>query len=256
MADHFTSRMALRYPDYRDRRWDQDMDETIAKLEGANPIGALAVTVTATERSAGSSTRRVDVAAGAYRKADGTLGSYAGVAAYTLSADGTWRLYLDSAGALQADSIGYPGGGGGAPSAAFHTRLATVTAAGGFVAGIVDDRVATGESGVNLNTVYLALAGGTFADGSGVVVVEPGTTNGVKLGAGTTSKLGLWGAAPIAQRASANQVALTDSTGGTPGTTLATISDAATADAVASLARLLNQLRADLVAIGAIKGSA
>jgi hypothetical protein len=70
---------------------------------------------------------------------------------------------------------------------------------------------------------------------------------------------------PHVQLAGANQAALTDSTGGTASTTLAAITAGAgytqadmvaAKNAIASLARLTNQIRSDLVALGLLKGSA
>ena len=162
-------------------------------------------------------------------------------------------------------------------------------------------------------------AGGTFTDSASTVLLHTGTTHGVKLAAYNTELLGFHGATPSVQSASANQAAIgtyatttltdstggtptttlalmtniatvTDSTGGTASTTLAAISDTATKNAVASIAAqtnaqailniryinahsslaaqvnnvvadlatiktLVNQLRADLVAKGIIKGS-
>lgn len=73
----------------------------------------------------------------------------------------------------------------------------------------------------------------------------------------------LFGTVAPAVPAGANQAALTDSTGGTPSFTLAAVGNTSTGDQsavinadIASLARLVNQLRADLVSEGVIKGSA
>lgn len=87
-----------------------------------------------------------------------------------------------------------------------------------------------------------------------------GTSTGTKHGTAVTQKQSWWNATPSVQPASANQAALTDSTTGTPSTTLADVTATPTQTLVnnnfASLARLLNQLRSDLVAIGILKGSA
>jgi hypothetical protein len=120
-------------------------------------------------------------------------------------------------------------------------------------------------------------AGGTVTvtDAQNVVV---GTTTGTKFGTAANQKIGFFGATPAAQPSGANEAAvgalttatLTDGSGGTASTSIATISDSATANAVASLAAqvnhaaadlgslktLVNQLRADLVTLGLIKGSA
>ncbi len=86
----------------------------------------------------------------------------------------------------------------------------------------------------------------------------------VTVGRSASAQLGFFGVAPVSQPTSANQAALTDSTGGTPSTTLAAITAGASyaqadmtavKNALASQARLLNELRNQLVALGLIKGS-
>lgn len=98
----------------------------------------------------------------------------------------------------------------------------------------------------------------TVADAHNIAV---GSTTGTKIGTATTQKLGFWNATPIVQPASANQAALTDSTtGSTADTTLvdvgAVFSQGNVNDNFAKVAKLVNQLRSDLVAAGLIKGSA
>lgn len=64
------------------------------------------------------------------------------------------------------------------------------------------------------------------------------------------------------QRAGVSQTALTDNTGGTADATLVDVTTATIADPAkinanfADVARLLNELRATLIALGTIKGSA
>jgi hypothetical protein len=117
----------------------------------------------------------------------------------------------------------------------------------------------------------------TMSDAAGVRTFSTGATNGTKIGA-TGDKLAFYGGTPITRPAHADQAAaaaqtqqdLTDSSGGTASTTLASISDTATKNAVASLAArlaevkadvaavrvLTNRLRTDLAALVLIKGSA
>lgn len=102
-------------------------------------------------------------------------------------------------------------------------------------------------------------AGGdiTIADGENIIV---NTSTGSQLGTAADQKIGKWGATPVVQPSGANQAALTDSTGGTAGFTVSAVSgtgdDAGINDALASIIRLLNQIRGDLVTTGEIKGSA
>lgn len=90
--------------------------------------------------------------------------------------------------------------------------------------------------------------------------LDKNPTTGTVLGQSATSLVGFYGATPIAQRAGAAQVALTDSSGGTASDTLAAISasyvQAEVRNSIASLAAKINELRAALVAAGLIKGSA
>ena len=74
-------------------------------------------------------------------------------------------------------------------------------------------------------------------------------TGGVRLGSAVTSKVGFYGTTPIVQRSGADQAALTLTTGvsGGAGFTTVTAFNAAVA--------LLVEVRAALVALGAIKGS-
>lgn len=66
-------------------------------------------------------------------------------------------------------------------------------------------------------------------------VIGNGNPNGTTIGRDITHKISLYGVTPVAQRANASQVAATDAT---------------------TVIVLANELRAALVAIGAIKGAA
>lgn len=146
-------------------------------------------------------------------------------------------------------------------------------------------RASGGNPACNLGTGALtcgvANIGGltTIADAQNVAV---GATTGTKIGTATTQKLGFWNATPVAQPASASQAAapaltaqtLTDSTTGTPSTTIADVGASFSQSGLnninasmvaqinnlrtdlAAVRTLVNQLRADLVAAGLIKGSA
>jgi len=90
------------------------------------------------------------------------------------------------------------------------------------------------------------------------------TAAGYSVGSSATDKIGLYGLTPAVQPSSANQTALTDSTGG--GVTDATLAavgatnsgdvSAAINDNFAKTAELVNALRSALVTVGIIKGSA
>lgn len=92
-----------------------------------------------------------------------------------------------------------------------------------------------------------------------------GTSTGGYIGQDATQKFGFWGASPITRPASSKQAALTNSTGGTPGTTLGAITAGASYSqtdmtnvktAIASLWNLTDGIRTALVNAGLIKGAA
>ena len=96
----------------------------------------------------------------------------------------------------------------------------------------------------------------TFLDGANFIF---GTTTGTKIGTATTQKLALWNATPVVQPASANQAALTNSTGGSYDGTLAALTtyNAATINNnFTDIYTLLTALRTALLNAGVIKGSA
>jgi len=228
-------------------------------LDALAPIGGLAVTLAEVP----STTLNVAVAAGKYRQQDGTVGSYAGVATQAITTATTKVLYLDltAAGVLTV-AAAYP--------TTAHVRLATVVAGATTITSITDDRVTA-------HTIGSWAAGMNFSFD---------TTTGTKFGTATGQKIGFWNATPIIQPAAAGQAtvsqtqtSLTDSTGGTPTTTLAAITAGAsyaqadmtaTKNAIASLAAelalvktdhanaltLLLAIRTALVNSGLIKGSA
>jgi|GEM_PF-2141463 len=146
-------------------------------------------------------------------------------------------------------------------------------------------RASGGNPALNIGsgplTCGAATIGGLTTHGDGQNVAY-GSTTGTKHGTATTQKQSWWNATPIVQPASANQAAaaaltsatLTDSTTGTPSTTVGDVGatfdqatlnniNASTVDQhnklradLAAVRTLVNQLRADLVAAGLIKGSA
>lgn len=96
----------------------------------------------------------------------------------------------------------------------------------------------------------------TLAAGANLVFATSGA--GTQIGTGATQKLGFWGATAVAQPSGATQAALTDNSGGASGgNTIAVVTDnASAANAIATLAAKINVIRAALVTIGLIKGSA
>lgn len=263
MATTYTANAAFPKPAVADLSWGTTLNTALDGIDAQAAIGPLATTL----HEIPSTTLNIKVAAGTFVKSDGTLVTYAGTASQAMTTAATNYVYLTDAGALTVNTTGFP--------VTAHVRLATVVAGATTLTSITDSRLPFRSAGVNLNTVYLALAGGTLADPANIVL---GTTTGSQIGTATAQKLAFWGATPGIQPASASQaavgtlatVALTDSTGGAASTTLAAITDTATKNAVASLAAqeantitdlttlktLVNQIRSDLVARGLLKGSA
>jgi hypothetical protein len=130
----------------------------------------------------------------------------------------------------------------------------TITAAAGGILGFNPTTRVPENVGV---LSYNAAGDLVLADGADVVL---NATTGTKVGSAVTEKLGFWGKTPIVQPSGANQAALTDSTTGVAAFTLVDVTAAHDQTKLnanfASVARLLNQLRTDLVNSGLIKGSA
>lgn len=168
-----------------------------------------------------SASLNIKVGSGSFRKTDSTLVSYAGTSSFAMTAANTNYVYLDDAGTLAASTSGWP--------VTSHVKLATVVAGASTLTSVTDARVPWMSFGSSVGS-YLSLGGGTltgdltFADGINVVV---NTSTGTKIGSAATQKLGFWNATPVVQPSSANQTALTDSTGGSVAD--ATLADAATA---------------------------
>jgi hypothetical protein len=89
-------------------------------------------------------------------------------------------------------------------------------------------------------------AGGLFPDG--VLITQTG------------EKVAFLGATPVVQPADADQAAITDSSGGEADGTISAVSGSGADETInnnfAEVATLVNRLRADLVTLGLIKGSA
>jgi UDP-N-acetyl-D-mannosaminuronic acid transferase (WecB/TagA/CpsF family) len=103
--------------------------------------------------------------------------------------------------------------------------------------------------------------------------LSDGDTDGTTLGQSATDLIGFYGGTPVAQRSGADQTAVSTTVGGAVATTAATATSpfgyttAAQADAIVAnvnalradvlaLAALTNELRAGIVALGLVKGSA
>jgi hypothetical protein len=110
------------------RGWGDVVNATYSTIDGLTPVGSLAVAPADLDPVTGASTSlRVKVSAGSFRKSDGTSVSFAGSAGTTLPASQVSYLYLDDSGNLQANQTGVPTGVNVVPLASVVAGASTVT---------------------------------------------------------------------------------------------------------------------------------
>lgn len=128
------------------------------------------------------------------------------------------------------------------PGTHFFTASAAITRGNKLyptASGKVDDAGTTGGC-IGFVAVEAATADGDIIecapiDAAGTVALGDGenlalgTTTGTKIGTSASQKLGLWNATPVVQPSSANQTAVTDSTGGSVADAIAAVVTAPTA---------------------------
>jgi hypothetical protein len=230
MATTYTTNVRLQKPATADRHWDVSLNANVDYLDGLAAVGGLAVT-TLEIPSASLSCR---IAAGTYLKSNGTVGTYAG-GSLTLAASATLYVWLTDAGAA--------GSGTGWPAAPY-LPLAQVETGTSTITQVVDARAPYQSAGAN--TAFISKAGDTVA---GVFqVANPSTGTDVLSIDPVNQLIGFFGTVPTTQ--AAKVTTLTDSTGGTAGTTLANVgtsfSQATLNNNFASLAATVNALVAAL----------
>ena len=101
---------------------------------------------------------------------NGAVRTYAGSTGNTLTDDTTNYLYIDAAGALVVNIVGYP------PDTEEHIRLARVLTAAGDISSITDDRGqcmygAPGGAGRQAAGRMVVNGAGVVVNGAGVVVI-------------------------------------------------------------------------------------
>ncbi len=141
---------------------------------------------------------------------------------------------------------------------AIYDLIASDGSGGAGIGGVFTDLTISGAAAI---TGTLTVAGATVLNG------------GVKLGDAVTDLIGFYGTAPVAQPSSANDAIVATAAIGAVGTTGSTTTTpfgyttSTQADAIVTainlvitragaLTTLLNQIRADLISLGAIKGAA
>lgn len=135
MATTYTDNLGLPLPAITDEGWGATLLALFAKLDALAPIAAGCVTLSETP----SASLNVDVAACVYRKADDTLGTYAGVAGHAVPASATTCLYLTNAGVLTHAASVFPTG---SPI----VRLSVVVAGASTITSVTDARVVLGAT--------------------------------------------------------------------------------------------------------------
>jgi hypothetical protein len=195
MATSYTGNLKLGKPAVADRSWNLVLNANADQLDALAPVAGLCVS----PLEMPSVSLNVRVAPGSYRRKDGTAGTFAGAASFTLAASQSTSLFLSDDGVLLASTSGYP--------TTACVRLATVTTGPATVFILKDDRLVCGVVGTDASP-YLPLAGGTLADGAGVAV---GSAAGSRLGTASTQKLGFWGATPVVRPGPYTQVYTTAS---------------------------------------------
>lgn len=230
MVASYTANARLQKPATSDRNWDVPLNANADLLDGMTAVGGLAVAPKETP----SVTLNVQVAAGGYKKADGTMGAFAGAPSVALPASATTYLWLTDAGALTT--------GNAFPTTA-HVRLAHAVTSTSSISSVVDERVQSSTAGTGLG--FVLKTGDSFADGASFSF---GTTTGTQLATSPSQKLGFFGVTPATQAATV--ASLSDSTNGTVGTGVtdvgATFNQQAINANLATVAARINSLIAAL----------
>lgn len=174
VATSYTPNTGMGIPAAGDRTWNVPLSYDLALLDAMNAIGSGGVQTTEVP----STTLNVKIAAATYKRQDGSISTYAGIASKAMTASSTNYLYLDltNSGALVVNTTGFP--------ATAHVRLAVVVAGSSSITSIADARVA-----------YTVL--GSFADG---VDLTFGTVTGTQIGTAANQKLAFFGNTPVVQQ--------------------------------------------------------
>jgi hypothetical protein len=173
VATTLTPNALLQKPATADRNWDVPLNANADFLDGVAAVGRLLVT----PAELPSATLNVRVTAGTYAKSDGTVGSFAGISSYALTASTSTALWLTDAGQLSS--------GADFPAVA-HVRLARVVSGAATVLSVSDERVVARTcAGVGGSTTFqvdpvahtVAFFGATPAtQATAIVSLADGTT--------------------------------------------------------------------------------
>jgi hypothetical protein len=168
--------------------WNANQD----LYDGLAALGALAVAA----KEVPSSTLNVKVAAGSFRKSDGSIVAYAGTASQACTTATTNYVFLNDAGTLIVNTTGFP---------ANCVRLATVIAGATTITSIVDARVPWSLAGVGTPTIAAGPGAGTGPtvtvtgnDRAGRISVTTGTAPSASAVVATVTFGAAFGASPRA----------------------------------------------------------
>lgn len=236
---NYTTNEGFPYPALGDSDYVTTTATAWTSLDAVAAVGGLAVA----RKENPSASVNVKVSAGFFENGSGVRTTYSGTSSQALTANQTNYIYLTTSGVLTINTSGFP--------STAMIPLATVIVGASTITTITDSRLAFRAVGSNLS--YALLAGAAFtgavsistggftvtaggitltagslalADGNNITT---GTSTGTTIATTTSQKLAFFGATPVIQPASANQAAwaaintvtLTDSTGGSASTTLA-----------------------------------
>lgn len=162
MPDAYTPNLNLDMIAAEDTDYVERYASTLAYLDTLTALGSLAVASV----DMPNDNLNIKVAAGSFRKADGTLVVYAGTASQAVTAATTNYVYLDDSATLHVNTTGFPTN---------CVRLATVLAGPTNLLSIADARVPWTLVGVGTPTI----AGGTGAGSSPTATVAGNDRAGV-----------------------------------------------------------------------------
>lgn len=173
------TRTGLPMFEYLDPDWHLQPIEMRDMLDAVNSLGALAVRLAEYP----SASLDVNVLPGDYRKADGTVGSYAGVAPQTLAASGTRYLWLTNAGALTVGSAW--------PTSGFYLPLAVVVVGASTITSVTDARTLPGVVSGGPTRGTATLVAGTVTISTAAVETGSFILHARKTAGGTLGNLSL-----------------------------------------------------------------
>ncbi len=202
LATTYTTNTRLQKPATSDRNWDAPINANADALDAMTALGGLAVAATESP----SATLHVGVAAGNFRKSDGTIVAFGGVPPYALPASSTTYLWLTDAGVLAAGSA--------FPTTA-HLRLAHAVAGPTSILRVVDERVQCSVAGTALGFV---LKGGDTMTGA-LTVASPASGTPLVVADPAKWLIGFFGAPPVSQAPALTPLS------GSPGAASDTIGD-------------------------------